>query len=1079
MMTKLLYTLFALFIGFNTLAQVVITDTTTTASRCFNDGTIRVAASGGTGPYTFTIISGPTYPNITYPIVLPPLATSFQTLPRGTYTIKVVDAAGGISFATATVGGNYTFPVLTATITPNNCIQVAVTGGRAPYQYAISSQGTNTGFGPYQNSNIFCVCTGHYWVRVLDSCSNIFTTAQIDLVIPSPAIQLASNTSGVLDSIYTTIVTGSAPPYTFHLSSGSQSYTNTTGIFAVPKSCKPDTVTMTDRCGTRAVAAVSGHDLNVGGLSDCATGSAIVSISSSSLGPFVITGPTGTQTSSSHNISVSGLPLNQTYNFTVTDSCGNTASLSLPCNQDDTLFFQDVCPFDSMLHLRHNQINYCYPVILTCLSCSPVQRDTVYSTPAPVFQNIDTGVPYTIRIQDACGFDYTTHYTTYWGPLSIRDSAFTCSDFVAMSDPPVFVPPVQYSVYNGSTLIQTQTANRPIFYHMPAGGLTVVGHHALCRDGRAYITLPFFGGKCAAPMMDSSCQFAYAIFQPYMASPETFTLVNTASGQVYSERLPRPTGSPILFSNVPVGNYNLVSDSGCSIPYNLPAYHYDVNATYRLECTGQSQINASVTPGISTCNTSQGQYFTLVKDGVYYGGNNTGTFVVADTGLFTINLYLSNTSIFNLPARYDTLCPLDTAMLFVHVRPIPNVVSVQQEVCGGTATANLPYTILGGTAPYTISIIGYPTRTVSSTQDTFPGLRAGIYTMIVADDCGTSRSFSVAIVDTCATTCAIVSRFALSDSVVCRGATRVTMTNQSIAASHYKWVINGVTYGYTTDTAFIAATPGTYHITLYSYLAQCVDSSKHTLLVEDTLRSAGTIDTFICLPSSLTLNSHNAHSVWSTGSTDSVIQVSTQGTYWVRVANSCGAATDSFKIGTHQAPTFDLMAPDSALCNEEQDSVVLLATLNDTTGLPRNFIWSTGFTDSSVYASQVIVYQADTYSVLISDTFCPVRRGIVVLGESCDSLCLIHIAIPNAFSPNGDGKNDTFHLIHICDFDPFEMHIYNRWGELVFRSTDINQGWDGKYKGAPQPSEVYWWHVTMGIHQTKPIEKAGRVTLFR
>src|SRR4051812_38725958 len=105
MMTRLLYTLLAFFLALGASAQVVITDSTTTPSICFNDGTIHVAASGGTGPYTFSITSGPSYPNITYPIALPPLSSTFVTLPRGTYTIRVVDAAGNMSIATATVGG--------------------------------------------------------------------------------------------------------------------------------------------------------------------------------------------------------------------------------------------------------------------------------------------------------------------------------------------------------------------------------------------------------------------------------------------------------------------------------------------------------------------------------------------------------------------------------------------------------------------------------------------------------------------------------------------------------------------------------------------------------------------------------------------------------------------------------------------------------------------------------------------------------------------------------------------------------------------------------------------------------------
>ncbi|MCW3128315.1 MAG: hypothetical protein JWO03_3973, partial [Bacteroidetes bacterium] len=961
--------------------------------------------------------------------------------------------------------------------TSTYCLQVTVAGGKPPFRYAISSTGSNSGFGAYQSSNIFCICTGHYWVRVLDSCSNIFTTAQIDVNIPAPQISLTASTSGTLDSIFTTLTAGGAAPYTYHLSSGGQSVTNSTGIFAVPKSCKPDTITVTDRCGTRTQEVINPHPLILNGISNCATGDALISIGHDALGPFTITGSGGTQTTHGYNVSVNGLPLNQTYTFNVTDSCGNIETLVLPCTNVDTLFFEDVCPFDSSLHFKHNQINYCYPVILTCLNCVPVQKDTLYSTPIRVFSNIDTGVSYTIRIQDSCGFDYTTRYTTYWGSLAVRDSIFTCSDFVMMSDPRIFVPPVHYNVFNSSNvLIDSATANRPVFYHVPAGAYQVIASHDLCRNGRVFVNLPFFGGRCAVPMMDSSCTPSYAIFQPYMPSVETFTLVNAVGGATYSEKLPRPTGSPLLFANVPVGTYNLVSDSGCSIPYVLPPYHFDVTATYRVECTGQSQITATVTPAITSCNTSQGQYFTLIKDNQYYGGNTSGSFIVSDTGYFVVRVFLSNTTIFNFPATFDTICPLDTFLIFVRVNPIPNLISVQQEVCGHN-TANIPYTILGGTAPYTVQIIGYPTRTVPTNTDTFPGVYPGVYTMVVSDNCGISRSYSVAVVDTCSSTCITQSEFSVIDSVVCRN-TRVSLHNLSAAATHYKWTINGVTYGYTNDTSFVTNVPGTYVVTLYAYLAQCVDSSTHRIVVEDTLRTSGVMDTFICAPFGLKLNTHYSHSIWSTGVTDSVITVSATGLYWAQITNSCGSGIDSFNVSSKQSPLFDLAASQPSMCEGEPDSTLLTAALADSSGSRVTFSWSTGYVDSLVYSSQIIIYQADTYHVMVADSFCPVTKNVIVAKADCDSLCFVHIAIPDAFSPNGDGRNDTFHLLHFCKFDPFSMRIYNRWGELVFESTDIDKGWDGKYKGEPQADGVYWWYVSMSIQGRKPTRKSGKVTLL-
>jgi len=54
--------------------------------------------------------------------------------------------------------------------------------------------------------------------------------------------------------------------------------------------------------------------------------------------------------------------------------------------------------------------------------------------------------------------------------------------------------------------------------------------------------------------------------------------------------------------------------------------------------------------------------------------------------------------------------------------------------------------------------------------------------------------------------------------------------------------------------------------------------------------------------------------------------------------------------------------------------------------------------------------------------------------------------IPNAFTPNGDGKNDKFYVYGYNIID-FKLYIFNRWGELIFTSNDINEGWDGIYNG--------------------------------
>jgi gliding motility-associated-like protein len=91
----------------------------------------------------------------------------------------------------------------------------------------------------------------------------------------------------------------------------------------------------------------------------------------------------------------------------------------------------------------------------------------------------------------------------------------------------------------------------------------------------------------------------------------------------------------------------------------------------------------------------------------------------------------------------------------------------------------------------------------------------------------------------------------------------------------------------------------------------------------------------------------------------------------------------------------------------------------------------------------------------------------------------INIYVPRAFSPNNDGTNDVLKpiLVGIQTFHYFT--VYNRWGNIIFTTTDPNQGWDGTFKGVPQPIETYLW-VAEGIDVNgKKIVAKGMTSLVR
>ncbi|MBL7923219.1 MAG: gliding motility-associated C-terminal domain-containing protein [Bacteroidia bacterium] len=82
----------------------------------------------------------------------------------------------------------------------------------------------------------------------------------------------------------------------------------------------------------------------------------------------------------------------------------------------------------------------------------------------------------------------------------------------------------------------------------------------------------------------------------------------------------------------------------------------------------------------------------------------------------------------------------------------------------------------------------------------------------------------------------------------------------------------------------------------------------------------------------------------------------------------------------------------------------------------------------------------------------------------------ITLYVPNTFTPNGDGLNDTFGVAGEAIKD-FRMQIFNRWGQLIFESSNANERWDGTFQGQKVPMGTYVYKVTAsspnGMRQNK------------
>ena len=91
-----------------------------------------------------------------------------------------------------------------------------------------------------------------------------------------------------------------------------------------------------------------------------------------------------------------------------------------------------------------------------------------------------------------------------------------------------------------------------------------------------------------------------------------------------------------------------------------------------------------------------------------------------------------------------------------------------------------------------------------------------------------------------------------------------------------------------------------------------------------------------------------------------------------------------------------------------------------------------------------------------------------------------YIAVPNAFTPNGDGLNDYLFPLNAYKADGLEFSVYNRIGQLVFHTNDWTIKWDGTIKGNPQDSGIYVWMLKYTHHDTgKKVFQKGSTVLIR
>ena len=476
------------------------------------------------------------------------------------------------------------------------------------------------------------------------------------------------------------------------------------------------------------------------------------------------------------------------------------------------------------------------------------------------------------------------------------------------------------------------------------------------------------------------------------------------------------------------------------------------NSTYNVVVTG----NYFVQVVVGSCSNTDTINVTYLTVPVFSLGNDTA---ICPNQSFTINMTGTGTSYLwqngSVSPTYTILsaglywCEISNGNCFARDSitvmniPPPNInLGNDTTLCIG-ATLLLNANTLNGNYLWQDG----------SLNSTFMVSTTGIYFVTVNNGCSDSDTISVFYLQP--------TPIFGNDTTICDNAT-LTLSALTPGAT-YLW------QDATTNSSNIVTVAGSYWVTVT--IAGCQNSD--TIIINATpspILSLGN-DTTFCTGNSMLLNPivANATYLWSDGSTNDSLVISSAGNYAVTITSNGCSSTDAISVLLNILPLSDL-GFDLIMC--EGTATSLQAGTNPS----YNFLWNTNDTTSSIN-----VTLSGIYWVNISNACGSVTDSILLLPKPCgtDSFCDLYF--PNAFTPNADGINDIFYPADICPIEYIQLSIYNRWGELVYFTDLFNDGWNGTRDDIPCSMGVYVYLCRYRINDAYPSDetKTGNITLLR
>ncbi len=500
---------------------------------------------------------------------------------------------------------------------------------------------------------------------------------------------------------------------------------------------------------------------------------------------------------------------------------------------------------------------------------------------------------------------------------------------------------------------------------------------------------------------------------------------------------------------------------------------YTVTVTNSLGCTATATatvnqpqalfVSASTAQNVSCNGGNDGAINTTVIGGTQpytYAWNNAPS-VQNPTGLLA-GQYIVTVTDANGCSLLDTVVITESGVLTLNA----NVSNVR---CNGGTTGSVSISPSGGTQPFTYawSSTGNPTS-----QNLF-NLTAGTYEVSVTDANGCSATGTYTVTQPAALLL-ITSAVDASCAAGSGGEATVSVMGGTTPYS-YSWNTSPVQ---TTATA-TGLRPGTYTV-LVTDSNDCVKTADVVVATSGNFELTLDIQDVGCPGAdngraTASINGGTTPFVydWSNNPAQpgSINGNLTSGNYGVTVTDANGCVqSENFFIDQNSALTVEIGMGIITLSPGEE------ANLDPTVSRAGNYTYSwtptTGVNDPTLLAVTANPLETTTYTITVDEASSPCFATDTVRVVVSD----LYI-VSTLFSPNGDGLNDMFEIMHRLDVEVLEFEVYNRWGNKVF--SDPNQAWDGRLDGKDQPMGTYVYRGILLLPDGTEEAVSGDITLIR